>query len=71
MEEESEIAKNEIMDLDIWEEAANMDGKEEISKMREIKEKEKERFEYPSKEDEEGNRKERFGRIDTRPIGKC
>ena len=41
MEEESEITQNEIMDLNNWKEVANMDENEEISKMQEIKEKER------------------------------
>ena len=39
--EASEIAQNEITDLDNWKEVANMDEKEEIGKMQEIKEGEK------------------------------
>ena len=44
------------MDLNNWKEVANTDEKEEISKTQEIKE--KERFEYPIKEAEAGNRTE-------------
>ena len=41
LEEESEITKNEITNLNNWREVAYMDEKVELSKMQEIKEKEK------------------------------
>ena len=39
LEEESGIAKIELIDLDNWKDVVNKEEKEEISKMQEIKEK--------------------------------